>query len=176
MRAEPRSSGLIDITKASVKDFSTDQCTLRAAALSYFTVFALPPLLVLLIMLAGLIWSPQSVQHALESQFAGLVGSGGAAEVRQMIISGQRSSHGLFGTVLGFVGMIAGATGAFLSLQEALNAVWQVGPESEAGRDQTIHQQASALARHGDRTRLSPGRLARDHRRHQRARHGPRGR
>jgi membrane protein len=133
MRAEPAGASLFQVTKASVKDFGTDQCTLRAAALSYFTVFALPPLLVLLMMVAGLVWSPESVQHALETQFGGLVGAGGATEVRQMIASGQRTSHGLIGTVLGFVGLIAGATGAFLSLQEALNAVWQVGPDPKQG-------------------------------------------
>jgi membrane protein len=133
MRAEATPPSFFQIVKGSVTDFSRDQCTLRAAALSYFTVFALPPLLVLLIMLAGLIWSPESVQRALESQFAGLVGVGGAGQVREMIASGQRTSHGLVGTVLGFGGLIAGATGAFLSLQDALNAVWQVGPDPKQG-------------------------------------------
>jgi membrane protein len=133
MRVPPTGGKLVQTTKASITSFSKDQCTLRAAALSYFTVFALPPLLLLVIMLAGLIWSPDSVQRALESQFAGLVGAGGAAEVRQMIASGQRTSHGLVGTVLGFAGLIAGATGAFLSLQDALNAVWQVGPDPKQG-------------------------------------------
>jgi membrane protein len=132
-RAESTGSGWLQLAKASLKDFSTDQCTLRAAALSYFTVFALPPLLVLLIMLAGLVWNPESVQRALESQFAGLVGSAGGSEVRQMILGGQRMGQGWIHTVLGFAGLIAGATGAFLSLQDALNAVWQVGPDPKKG-------------------------------------------
>src|SRR5207237_9631147 len=91
MRAQPAGASFFQITKAAVKDFSTDQCTLRAAAMSYFTVFALPPLLVRLIMVAGLIWTRESVQRALGSQFAGWVGGGGASEVRQLMPRGQGS-------------------------------------------------------------------------------------
>ena len=68
--------GPLQIVKATARDFSQDQCTLRAAALCYYTVFALPPLLILLIKLAGVIWSPDTVQHALETAF-------GAAGFRQ---------------------------------------------------------------------------------------------
>src|SRR5581483_4629028 len=111
----------------------SDQCGLRAAALCYYTVFALPPLLIVLIKLAGLIWNPQSVQHAIEGQFAGLVGAGGGTAVSQMVTSGQRASHGPLAAVLGIGGIVLGATGAFLSLQEALNAVWEVGPDPKQG-------------------------------------------
>jgi membrane protein len=133
MRLKAESSGLFHITKAAAKDFSQDQCGLRAAALSYYTVFALPPLLILLIKLAGLVWDPTSVQTSLESQFGGLVGSGGATQVRQMVASGEHASHGTFGPILGIGGLLLGATGAFLSLQNALNAVWEVKPDPEHG-------------------------------------------
>ncbi|MFI5228906.1 MAG: YihY/virulence factor BrkB family protein [Gemmatimonadales bacterium] len=121
------------MTKAAAKDFSTDQCGLRAAALCYYTVFALPPLLIVLIKLAGLIWTPQSVQHAIESQFTGLVGAGGATTVSQMVSGGQKANHGGVAAIVGIVGLVAGATGAFLSLQQALNAVWEVGPDPKQG-------------------------------------------
>lgn len=133
MREKPASRGLFAITKASAKDFSRDQCGLRAAALCYYTAFALPPLLILLIKLAGLVWDPQTIQHALESQFSGLVGSGGATTVSQMVAGGQRHGHGALSTVASFVGLLFGATGAFLSLQQALNAVWEVAPDPKQG-------------------------------------------
>ena len=88
----------------------------------YYTVFALPPLLILLIAVAGLIWSPDAVQHAIESQFAGLIGTDGARAVRDMVSSGQQSGRSILATILGTAGLILGATGAFLSLQAALNA------------------------------------------------------
>lgn len=133
MRTDAPSRSLVQITKAAAKDFSKDDCGLRAASLSYYTVFALPPLLILLIKLAGVIWDPQQVKDALESQFAGVVGSGGASTVSSMVSSGQRAAHGVFTTILSIGGLILGATGAFLSLQSALNAVWEVGPDPKHG-------------------------------------------
>ena len=84
---ETKRSGLFQIVKAAFKDFGDDECGVRAAALAYFTVFALPPLLTLLIMVAGLIWDPQDVQRALTSQFAGMMaapagGNSGSATSR----------------------------------------------------------------------------------------------
>ncbi|HEY7861064.1 MAG TPA: YhjD/YihY/BrkB family envelope integrity protein [Gemmatimonadaceae bacterium] len=128
-----QSRSLVQITIAAAKGFGSDQCGLRAAALSYYTVFALPPLLILLIKLAGLIWDPHAVQQSIQGQFSGLVGSGGATTVSQMVSSGQHASHSVFTAVAAIVGLVLGATGAFLSLQTALNAVWQVGPDPEKG-------------------------------------------
>lgn len=133
MRSKAQSPSVIEVTKAAFKDFGEDKCTLRAAALSYYTIFALPPLLILLIKLAGLIWNPDAVQQALESQFAGIVGTEGAATVRSMISSGNKTSHGLLASALGLGGLLLGATGAFLSVQAALNAVWEVKPDPERG-------------------------------------------
>lgn len=133
MRAKATSRNFFHVTKAAAKDFSQDQCGLRAAALSYYVVFALPPLLILLIKLAGLIWDPQSVQSLLENQFSGAVGSGGATQIRQMVSSGQQSARGFFATAVGLGGLLLGATGAFLALQSALNAVWEVKPDPKQG-------------------------------------------
>jgi membrane protein len=133
VRSKARSPSLIEVTKAAFKDFGEDKCTLRAAALSYYTIFALPPLLILLIKLAGLVWNPDAVQQALESQFAGMVGTEGAATVRSMISSGNTNSHGLLASALGLGGLLFGATGAFLSVQAALNAVWEVKPDPQQG-------------------------------------------
>ncbi|MGH7636933.1 MAG: YhjD/YihY/BrkB family envelope integrity protein, partial [Gemmatimonadaceae bacterium] len=65
---------MLSILKTAFRDFTDDECPVRAAALAYYTVFALPPLLVLLIMIAGALWDPQDVQRAMETQFSGLVG------------------------------------------------------------------------------------------------------
>ena len=126
-------TGLLSIVRGAAKDFVEDGCTTRAAALSYYTVFALPPLLVLLIMLAGAIWSADTVTRALETQFAGLVGAEGGRAIAGMIGSSQQGDRGTIATILGFVGLIVGATGAFLSLQDALNTVWEVKPDPKAG-------------------------------------------
>jgi membrane protein len=128
-----RSGSIWQITKAARKDFSADECGLRAAALSYSTVFALPPLLIVLIKVAGLVWDPAQVQHSLESAFGGVVGSDAAVQVRQMIASGEQVKHGALATIVGIVLILLGATGAFLSLQSALNAAWEVKPDPKQG-------------------------------------------
>ncbi len=125
--------GLFQLLKRSAKAFSRDQCGLRAAALCYYSVFAVPPLLILLIKLAGFLWSPGAVQHAMESQFAGVLGPDGARTVREMVASGQQTGGGVIAVVLGTAGLILGVTGAFLALQDALNAAWQVGPDPTQG-------------------------------------------
>jgi len=129
----PATGGIVQLVKATASDFSHDQCGLRAAALGYYTVFALPPLLILLITVAGFVWSPDAIQRAVETQFGDLTGPDGARAVRDMVSSAHHGHRGIVGTVLGSAGLIFGATGAFLALQEALNVVWEVGPDPARG-------------------------------------------
>lgn len=125
---------MLSILKRAVRDFGDDECPVRAAALAYYTVFALPPLLVLLLMLAGLLRDPQDVQRAMETQFASLVGREGAATIHGMIQSADRSgSRGFVATVLSIGMLFLGATGAFLQLQSALNRAWEVRPDPDHG-------------------------------------------
>jgi membrane protein len=129
-----QSRSLLQLVKAAFKDFGDDECGVRAAALAYFAVFALPPLLILLVMVAGLIWDPQEVQRALESQFAGVVGESGGRQIHDMIVRGRRANTGgHVAAIASAIGLILGATGAFLNLQEALNRVWDVKPDTEQG-------------------------------------------
>ena len=118
--------------KSALRDFMDDKCPMRAAALSYYTAFALPPLLILLTMIAGAVWSPDQVARAIETQFSGMIGAESAETVRDMINTGERST-GALGTILGFLGLLFGATGALVSLQDALNAVWEVKQDPKAG-------------------------------------------
>lgn len=131
--------GIVAIIKDSVKDFSQDECMPRAAALAYYTIFALPPLLVLLLMIAGTVWEPQEVQGALEGQFRGLVGHQGAQAIHTMIVQAEEpGGEGVMKTVLGIAGLMFGATGAFLALQDALNRAWEVKPDPTRGGVKTF--------------------------------------
>lgn len=122
------------LLKRAFRDFNDDECPVRAAALAYYTVFALPPLLVLLLMLAGALWDPQDVQRAMETQFASLVGQQGATVIHGMIQSADRPGSGGFVASVVSIGMLLfGATGAFLQLQGALNRAWEVRPDPESG-------------------------------------------
>ena len=125
---------MLTIFKRAFRDFGEDEAPVRAAALAYYTVFALPPLLVLLIMAAGIAWDPQDVQRALEFQFASLVGREGAQAIHGMITAADRSRDtNAIKTILGVAGLLFGATGAFFQLQGALNRAWEVKPDPRIG-------------------------------------------
>lgn len=127
-------SSIFQVVKGAFKDFGDDECAVRAAALSYYTIFALPPLLILLLMVAGMIWDPQQVQHALETQFAGMIGDSAAKQIHDMIAAGDRmQGKGTVATLVSIAGLLFGATGAFMQLQGALNRAWEVKPDPEKG-------------------------------------------
>jgi membrane protein len=123
------------LLKETVDDFFEDDCPMHAAALSYYTIFALPPLLALLLMLAGFVWDPTQIQGAIESQVRDLVGENGAAQVRAMLEHRNASADsGIFPKIIGVGLLIFGATGAFLQLQKSLNRAWEVEPVPGKGQ------------------------------------------
>jgi membrane protein len=133
MRAARKSSSVWSVIAASWKDFGNDKALLRAAALAYTVVFALPPLLILLIRVAGAIWDPAEIQRSLEGQFSGIVGAEGARTVHAMVTSGERASTSALASVFGIAGLIVGSTGALIALQDALNAIWEVKLDPQIG-------------------------------------------
>ena len=82
------------ILKRSLKEFIDDDCTGMAAALSYYTIFSLPPLLLLLLLLVGAVMDPQDVRGALETQLQQLMGPAAGAQVRAIITHAESPAAG----------------------------------------------------------------------------------
>ena len=102
--------------------------------LAYYTVFSLPPLLVIVITVAGFIFGAQTVQSAVQSQASKLIGEGVGQQVNTMVQhAGQRPSTGIISTVISLVVLLVGATGVFGQLQASLNKAWGVMPDPNAG-------------------------------------------
>jgi membrane protein len=133
MVSAPRKA--LNLLKNTLKDFDEDQCPRMAASLSYYTVFSLPPLLVVILSIAGAVLDPGQVQQALTSQMQSLIGAEGVKQVVQIIQNAKRpgSGGGPLATILGIAALIFGATGAFLELQSALNRAWEVKPDPKKG-------------------------------------------
>lgn len=127
----------LTIAKRTFSEFGNDDCPRLAAALSYYVVFSLPPLLVLILMVAGIFLSPDQVQGFIESQ----LDADQAEQVSTMISSaGERLSGGGLALILGIAGLIFSATGAFAQLQKALNTAWDVAPDpEEKGKEKVMH-------------------------------------
>lgn len=125
---------MFDVIKAAFRDFMDDGAPQMAAALSYYTVFSLPPLLILVTTIAGLIWSPEQVEGRLVQEMGGVLGSRGAEQIRSMIRHADRpGGGGTLTTVLSVAALVFGATGAFVQLQRALNEAWKVRKDPEKG-------------------------------------------
>jgi membrane protein len=123
---------VISIVKETFKDFSEDNCGRMAAALSYYTVFSLPPLLLLILAMVGFFVDPGDAQGRFMDQITGLVGPQGGEAMRTMVEQANHPKGGIM-AVVGIVTLLLGATGAFAQLQDALNTAWEVKPDPKAG-------------------------------------------
>jgi membrane protein len=125
---------LFGIIRTAFGDFFEDQCPRMAAALSYYTVFSLPPLLILMLLLLGLVMSGADVHRLLEGQVGGLLGPAGTDQIREMLQHAQQPdmNRGV-AALVGAGALLFGAGGAFIELQNALNRVWEVAPDPERG-------------------------------------------
>ncbi len=126
-------TGFFSLLKAAFSDFSEDGCTTQAAALSYYTVFSLPPLLVLIVLVAGVVADPAEVQRALQGQLQGLIGPSAGQAIESILTHARRPEGRGLTTVLGIAALLFGAGGAFLQLQSALNRAWEVKPDPRQG-------------------------------------------
>ena len=120
-------------------DFQEDKCTRIAAALSYYTIFSLAPLLTLAMAIGGLVLEPEDVQGQIEQQVKSLVGDDGAKQVRTMIEaaeggSGDEASEkrtGILATIISSGVLLVGLIGLIGQMQAAMNDVWEVKPDPE---------------------------------------------
>lgn len=130
---------MFGILRRALKDFMADDCPRMAASMSYFTVFSLAPLLVLVLVAVGVVLDPADVQGRIHDEIAGLVGAEGARQVEAMIEAASGGEdRGPLPTVLGIAALLFGATGAFGQLQSALNRAWEVKPDPRVGGVKTF--------------------------------------
>lgn len=96
------------------------------AALAYYTMFSLAPLLLIVISVAGLVFGQDAARGEIQSQLQGLMGEQGAAAVQGLLASVREPAEGLTATAVGLVLLFVGATTVFAELQDALDRIWQV--------------------------------------------------
>ena len=103
-----------------------DDAPRLGAALAYYTLFAIAPVLLIATAIAGMVFDIDVVRRAIVNQLDRLVGPEGAHAVQSLLDGARQRRAGSVATVLGGVAFLVAATGAFLELQAALNAVWRV--------------------------------------------------
>jgi membrane protein len=118
--------------KRTAEEFIDDDCSALAAALAFYSVFSLPPLLVIVITVAGSVFGRAAVEGKIAEQIAGLIGPRAAEQAQIMVAQADMSRSGGLATVLGVAALIFAATTAFAQLQYALNRAWEVKPDPRA--------------------------------------------
>ena len=114
------------LLKRTFSKWNEDHAPQLGAALAYYTVFSLAPLLLIVIAIAGLVFGQEAAQGEIIGQIQGLVGEESAKAIQSMIEEARKPAAGIIATLSAIVMLLIGATGVFAQLQEALNTIWRV--------------------------------------------------
>jgi membrane protein len=109
--------------------WSNANSSAMGAAVAYYTIFAIAPLFILTLALAGLCFGHEAAQHALFQQISGLIGQKSADAMGSLLAAADRPKTSAFATVIGLATLFIGATSVFIQLQQSLNAIWGVRPK-----------------------------------------------
>jgi membrane protein len=122
-----------DFVKETLEDWSEDRASRLAAALAYYTIFSLAPLLIIAIAIAGLVFGREATQGQIVTQISGLVGWEAAKGIQTLIENASKRGSGSIATAFGIIVLLIGASGFFGQLQDGLNTIWEVKPRPGRG-------------------------------------------
>ncbi|MDP1998166.1 MAG: YihY/virulence factor BrkB family protein, partial [Rhodoferax sp.] len=110
-----------------------DYAPSMGAALAYYTLFSLAPLLLIVISVAGLVFGQEAARGEIESQLRDLMGEQGASAVQALLASVDKPTEGVAATVVGVALLLVGATTVFGELQDSLDRIWRAPSQDRAG-------------------------------------------
>jgi membrane protein len=113
------------LVKTAVKSWSDDYAPSMGAALAYYTVFSIAPLLLIVIAIAGLIFGVEAARGEIFGQLQGMMGDEGAAAIQGLMESASKPAKSLTATIIGVSLLLLGATTVFAELQSALDRIWR---------------------------------------------------
>ena len=118
----------LSILAAASRNWLASQAFIYAAALAFFTVFSIAPILVVIVTLVGLVIGESAVKGELFEQLEGTLGPEAAGVVQTAVINSQVDQSGIWPALIGIVATIVGATTVFAQMQLSLNQIWEVAP------------------------------------------------
>ena len=125
--------GLLGLLKQAFKDWGEDKASRLGAALAYYTIFSIGPLLVVVIAIAGFVFGAEAASGQIVGTIGGVVGESGATMIQEMVKSANKPGAGTIASVIGLVTLLLGAAGLFGQLKDALNTIWEVKPKPGLG-------------------------------------------
>lgn len=131
---------IFELVRDTFKDWSEDKAARLGAALSYYTIFSLGPLLLIAIAIASFVFQDTEgrTQQQILGTIAGVVGTDAADVIAQTMENANKGGANIIATVIGIATLLLGASGVFGQLKDALNTIWEVKPKPNLGFMQTI--------------------------------------
>lgn len=117
------------LVKNTVFAFIEDEALSRGAAIAFYTVTSIAPILLIVVAIAGLAFGREAAQGALTAQIGGLMGRQTADVLQSAVANASGKSSGILATMIGVVTVLATASGVFGEMQSALNAIWKAKPQ-----------------------------------------------
>jgi membrane protein len=121
-------AGIWRMLKETVLAFIEDEALSRGAAIAFYTVTSIAPVLLIVIAIAGLAFGQDAAQNAITAQLSGLMGQQTAEVLQTAVASAASKSSGIVATIIGITTLVITASGVFGEMQTALNAIWKAKP------------------------------------------------
>ncbi len=122
-----------NILKDAVLYFIDKRCVKLSAALAYYTIFSLPPLLIIIISIGSFFYTRSSIREDIFNLIAGIVGSDTAGEIQDVLDNLSVSGDSTWATALGVGMLLFGATGIFGEIQDSINMLWELKAKPKKG-------------------------------------------
>jgi len=121
------------LLKETFNEFIDDNAIKLGASLSYYTIFSLPPLLIIIISLSGFFFGAEAVRGELFGQINGLVGNAAALQIQETIKNVKLSNSNALTTTIGVIILLIGASGVFAEIQDSINYIWGIRAKPKRG-------------------------------------------
>ena len=134
------------LLKETFKEWNEDKASRLAAALSYYTVFSLAPLLIITIAIAGAVFGDDAARGEIVRQIQGLVSKDGAEVIQTALENAQRPDTRNLASIISIGVLLFGASNVFAQIQDALNTIWEVQPKPGRSLVQTLRKRFLSFA------------------------------
>ena len=124
---------IYSICKESIHDFSHHKALQMSAALAYYTVFAIAPVLILVISLCDIFYGRAAIEGKLFENIQGLVGVDAARQIEQIIRNISVSRDVSWASIVGVCALVLAATGVFTEIQDSINFIWRLKAKPKKG-------------------------------------------
>jgi membrane protein len=126
MRLKNYFSQFCHTLKKTFPEFVNDNAVKFSASLSYYTIFSMPPLIIMVIALSGIFFGKEAIQGEVYGQIRDLIGPSAALEIQNIISNVKLSRDTAFAAIVGGITFFIGATGTFVEIQDSINTIWHL--------------------------------------------------